>query len=161
MGSFSLSPSRRASRMWKWRGGSMWCTAGWPSKRRRARKSRTSTMKVGVKLDDVSGNIKHCVQWCMFWLCVHIRGCAIHVYCIQPSILGRRANTSTYWVRGGPISLSPHTHNSHTRSMSPRTYCRCRFLDVGGNWKKPSKPWTNNLLAESRLLILVAHVLDL
>ena len=47
MGSFSSSPSRRASRTWKWRGVSTWFTAGRPSNGRRASGGRTSTMKVG------------------------------------------------------------------------------------------------------------------
>lgn len=71
VGSFSLSPSRRASRMWKWRGVSTWSTAGPPSSGRRASGGRTSTMKVGKERErDVSGNRKRCVG-----LCVCVRVC--------------------------------------------------------------------------------------
>ena len=64
MGSFSSSPSRRANRTWKWRGGSTWSTAGRPSSGRRASGGRTSTTKVGEP--DVSGNRKRCVFLCVF-----------------------------------------------------------------------------------------------
>lgn len=74
MGSFSLSLLRRASRMWKWRGVSMWSTADQPSSGKRPSAGRTFTMKVRRKREcDVSGNKKHCA--CMFLLCM-IRGCS-------------------------------------------------------------------------------------
>ena len=39
------------------------------------------------------------------WLC--------YTYVLYQPVLGEGANTSTYWAREGPISLSPHTH-THT-----------------------------------------------
>lgn len=76
-------------------------------------------MKVGEKLDDVSGNIKRCL-WCACVGSVCMCVAVVYVECVV--YLSMNLYQHLLGKRGFHQFTTGHTHNSHTH-LPRRTYC--------------------------------------
>lgn len=98
-----------------------------------------------------------CTVVCVSWQCAHVCGCGVLYMC----------SASIHLSSQNLVFEDMHTLHAliYRGATSPRTCCA--GLDMGRNWEKTHtdmgetrKPRTKDLLVESRVLTIVAHLQD-